>query len=87
MTTTNKPIMKISVGGCHAAIWQNIGQYGRYYTVSFDRTYKNGDDYKSTQRLGFDDLLNAAKVMDAAHSKIMELRADDQQIITDTEAA
>lgn len=71
---SNQPISEVRLGAIRAAIWENEGQNGTRYTVSLSRLYKDGSEWKSSQTLGRDDLLTAAKVLDLAHSRIHELQ-------------
>ena len=72
--TTNKvkPIHKIRIPGASAAIWQNISKKGNtWYSVGFDRTYKDANgNWKQTSMFGVDDLLALAKLADLAHDFI-----------------
>ena len=59
-----KPVDEIRIGRVKATIWHN---------VTFSRLYKDGDQWKSTQSFGRNDLLVLAKVADQAHTRIFEL--------------
>lgn len=67
----NQPVHEVRLGGIKAAIWQNETQTGVRYNVTFERLYKDGDQWKSTESFGRDDLLLLGKVADLAHSWIM----------------
>ena len=47
------PVHQIKHGGVRAAIWQNKGQNGDYYAVTFERSYKTGETWKRTNSYGF----------------------------------
>jgi hypothetical protein len=70
----NRPVDKVRIGNISASIWRNSGEKGDFYTVTLERSYKDGENWKSTHTLGRDDLLEAAKVLDRAHDKIVELQ-------------
>jgi hypothetical protein len=55
-----------------AAIWPNEGQNGTFYNVTFERTYRKGEELKNSQSFGRDDLLLLAKAADMAHTWISE---------------
>lgn len=57
--TANKPTHSIRYGNIRATIWENENGYN---SVVFDRSYKVGDEWNSTQSFTRDDLpkLNAA---------------------------
>ena len=79
MSDSKKPVSKVSLYPVSAAIWRNAGSLGAaYYTVTFERTYKEGDDWKSTGSFTVNDLLLLGKVADQAHSEIYKLRANDR---------
>jgi hypothetical protein len=40
-TSTHKPAHVIRCGGISAAIWQNVGEYGPYFTVTFSRPVRD----------------------------------------------
>lgn len=64
----NKPAKKFRLGFLEAAVWQNDG----FFTVTLSRTYKDGDEYKSTDSLGHGDLLNGARLLTRAEAWIAE---------------
>ena len=69
----NKPIHTIRMGFVKAAIWENVvNDTTRYYNVSLSRFYKDGDQWKSTESFGRDELLVVAKVADHAHTWICD---------------
>lgn len=67
-----KPVHEVRLGAIKAAIWKNDTQNGVRHNVTFARLYKDGDEWKSTDSFGRDDLLVLAKVADQAHSWIFE---------------
>ena len=65
-----KPIHEVRLGAIKAAVWKNDTENGVRYNVTLNRLYKDGDQWKSTESFGRDDLLVVAKVADQAHSWI-----------------
>jgi hypothetical protein len=53
-----------------ASIWCNHTSVGILYNVTLIRTYRDGEGFKDTSSLGFDDLANAAKLLFDAESWI-----------------
>src|SRR5262245_22104037 len=53
------------------------GRPGQRASVTFERLYKEGSDWKSSSGFGRGELLVLAKVADQAHSRIFELVAED----------
>ncbi len=74
-----KPASEIRIGSIKATIWRNQTEAGTRHNVTFERLYKDGDKWKTTQSFGRDDLLLLAKVADAAHSRIVELQQQAPQ--------
>jgi hypothetical protein len=75
----DKPIHEVRLGSIKAAIWKNATQSGVRYNVTFTRLYKDGNDWKSTDSFGRDDLLVLAKVADQSHSWIHEHGQDERE--------
>ena len=46
----------------------------RSYAVTFSRLYKDGEQWKTTQTFGRNDLLVLAKASDQAHTRMFELQ-------------
>ena len=67
-----KPVHEVRLGSLKAAIWQNKTDNGTRFNVTVARIYKDGEQWKSTDSFGRDDLLPLAKVIDQAHSWIFE---------------
>ncbi len=40
-TSSHKPTHVIRCGGINASIWQNVGEYGPYFTVTFSRPVRD----------------------------------------------
>ncbi len=72
----NRPVDKVRIGNITAAIFENSGQKGTFYSVKLERGYKDGETWKNTDSLGRDDLLVAAKALDKAHDRIIELQQE-----------
>jgi hypothetical protein len=56
----DQPVQKFRLGFVTAAIWKNDAGF---YSVTLQRSYNDGDDWRNTDNLGAGDLLNAAKVL------------------------
>ncbi len=69
---TKKPTAEVRIGSVKAAIWANDTSVGTRYNVTLSRIYKDGEEWKSSDSLGRDDLLTAGKVLDRAHSWIVD---------------
>jgi hypothetical protein len=67
-----KPVHEVRLGSIKAAIWENQTENGTRFNVTVSRIYKDGEQWKSTDSFGRDDLLLLAKVVDLAHSWIFD---------------
>ena len=65
-----KPVHEVRIGSVKAAIWKNDSEKGIRYNATFERLFKEGDQWKSSSSFSRDDLLTLAKVADQAHSWI-----------------
>jgi hypothetical protein len=70
MKTKQKPIHEIRLGAVKAAIWENTHDNVTRHNVTFARLYKDGEDWKSSDSFGRDDLPLLCKVSDQAHTWI-----------------
>ena len=88
MSNTTKPAAKVSLYPVSAAIWRNSNQKGVFYSVTFERSYKDDDGkWQSSTSFSVSELLLLSKVADQAHSKIYELRANDRNAQPEDQAA
>lgn len=65
------PAHEIRLGAIRAAIWANETESGTRYNVTFERSYRDGETWKSSSSFGRDDLLVVAKAADQAHTWIV----------------
>jgi hypothetical protein len=78
MATTQKvrPVHEVRLGRIKAAIWANQTESGVRHNVTVMRIYKDGNDWKTTDSFGRDDLPLVAKVADLAHTWIFQQTGD-----------
>jgi len=79
MPNKQKPIHEVRLGAIKAAVWKNDTQNGVRYNTTFSRLYKDGEEWKTTDSFGRDDLLVLAKVADRAHSWIHEQSQEEDR--------
>lgn len=73
MSNENQPIQRLRIGKIGASIFENTTQDGNaFYNVQFDRSYRDGEEWKHTKSFGRDDLLILAKLADEVHSFIVD---------------
>ena len=80
--TKTSPASKIRVGSVQAAIWENKGENGPFYNVTFELSYRdaNGDWHNGAKSYGPRELIQLAKVALLADSEIIRLkRANSDQ--------
>ena len=71
-----KPVDEIRIGRVKATVWRNGTDDKPRHNVTFSRLYKEGDEWKSTQSFGRNDLLVLAKVADLVHTRILQIPAE-----------
>jgi hypothetical protein len=76
-TNKPKPIHEVRLGLIKAAVWGNETETGVRYNATFCRLYKDGENWKSTDSFGRDDLLLLGKVADQTHSWIFAQSQED----------
>ena len=67
-----KPVHEVRIGPIKATIWENNAGEGTRHNVTLSRLYKEGNEWRSSESFGREDLLLIAKVADQAHSWIYE---------------
>ena len=79
------PVAKVRVGLQTASIWENATEKGKFYSVTFERRYRDDKgEWHSTNGYGTQDLLVLAKLADLAHTKIIENTSkEDDDAATD----
>ena len=76
--TGNKPVHTVRHRSIKAAIWKNETSNGPMYNVTVVRSYRDDNgDWKDSQSIGYDDLMNVAALMYEAHAYISSLRANE----------
>ena len=58
----NKPAHEIRLSGVRASIWKNDTEKGPRYNTTFERYYRDGEEWKSSDSFGRDDLLTLSFV-------------------------
>ena len=74
MTTNEnkKPVHEIRIGSVKAAIWEkNVESGDIFYSVSVSRLYRKDDKWNFADNFRPSDLLTLAKVLDQAHTWIL----------------
>ena len=76
----NKPEKKFSCGSISASIWANTkvvaGETFKLYSVTINKAYKEGEDWKYTDSFNIEDLPKVALVANEAY-KYIRLKSTD----------
>ena len=73
----NKPVHSIRLGRIKAAVWANETPKGVRHNITVQRIYKDGEEWKSTESFGREDLLLVCKVLDMAHTWLFDGTTDN----------
>lgn len=71
-----RPVHEVRLGRIKAAIWANEVDGRIRHNVTFARLYKDGDEWKTSDSFGRDDLPLVAKVADQVHTWIFQLAGE-----------
>jgi hypothetical protein len=73
----NKPEKTFRIGYCSASVFLNeMNNERQFRTVSLQRRYKDGDDWKSSSSFSLADLPHAMAVLQMAMNYLAPLEAD-----------
>ncbi len=66
------PIASFSSGAIKVSVWENESKEGRKYaTVSINKRYKAGDDWKSTNSMRLDEIPKAVLALQKAYEYLL----------------
>lgn len=78
----SKPEKKFKCGPVSISIWAEGktvgGEMVKFYSISIDKNYKDGDEWKHTKSFAAEDLPKVALVADEAY-KYLRLRSTDEE--------
>jgi hypothetical protein len=77
----NKPAHEVRVGNIKATIWQNETPQGQRFNTTFERSYRDGEEWKTSDSFGRDDLLTVGFVAAEALRWIMEQKQTQQPVM------
>lgn len=80
---SKEPIFHIrGAGGLSLACWENTGQGKQgevtFKSFTFQRSYKDGDEWKNTESLRVRDLLPLSEMLKDAYKKANEKKGKDE---------
>ena len=68
----NRPVQEIRLGRIKAANFETQTESGPRHNVTVSRLYKEGEEWKTADSFGRDDLPTVSKVADRAHKWILQ---------------
>lgn len=81
MSNSNKPVQSFRIGLNSIAIFKNVTQNGKaIYNAHFERSYKDGDEWKYTRSFGLEDLCIQSELIEHAKSWIFEQQQADAEV-------
>ena len=86
-TTANKPIKVFRLRGVKASVFENQGKSGSesvvFHKVSLQRVYRDGNEWKTTQSFGRDDIPVVRLLLQRAWEWLLEASAAQYKDDTD----
>ncbi len=79
MSDKAKPAHKIRNRDLTVTVWRNDSEKGPWWSVTPSRSYKQGEQWKESDSFGEDDLLPLAKLLDEAHSWVVNARQAERR--------
>jgi hypothetical protein len=74
------PVAKLRIGLLSATIWERTTESGTFYTVTFERRYRDAKgEWHGTQSFDKSNLLTLAKLADQADTEIAKLTANAKE--------
>ena len=73
----SKPEQTFKLGSAHASIFQNDGEQGPFRTVTIQRRYKDGDEWKSSNSFTATQLANSIAISQRAIAYILDQESTD----------
>jgi len=68
---SNAPKAKFNVGAVSVAVWENEGKEGTSFnTISIDKRYKDGEEWKSTNSMKVNELPKAILALQKAYEYV-----------------
>lgn len=83
---SNGPVATLKDHYIKAAIWKNESENGSFYAATVERTYKDGDEYKTSHSFSGRDMLAAGHLLIRAYEQSLELEQADYQASQPTAA-
>ena len=69
----SQPADEFKAGAVTVTIWPQDGKYGVYHKSTLKITYEKDGEFQNTDSIDSKDLLKAARLLEKAHDRILEL--------------
>ena len=72
----SKPVLTLRDGKLSASIWENTGESGKFYSVTFQRVYtdKDSGEVKNSSAFSGAEILQIAQLATKAYNEVGEMR-------------
>lgn len=71
MTDNKSPVIKFNAGSVSVAVWENEGKEGKpFSSVSIQKNYKVGEEWKSTNSLNVNEIPKAILALQKAYEHL-----------------
>jgi hypothetical protein len=71
----NRPVYRLRYGNVVGAVWANNSHAGYFYSTTFTRIYKDGENWGDSASFDDRDLPNLAKVASDIHTWIFQQKS------------
>ncbi len=72
----NPPVAKYQDGLISVSVWENTSEKGTFYSVTHERRYQDEKGWKSSQSYPAYEIQTLRKLLDMAHTAILEAHAE-----------
>ena len=74
-----KPIHEIRLGKIKVSLWANRADNGMRYNATVCRLYRDGDNWKTSESFGRDELPLVIKALDMAHTWMLTTSVNEKE--------
>lgn len=73
--SNNQPAKKLRDGLITVTLWENKTDDKSFYTATVERSYQDGEEWKSTSQLTGIDMIKASRLLEKAYDTSVDLRS------------
>ncbi len=82
----NPPVAKFQDGLISVSVWENTSEKGTFYSVTHERRYQDDKGWKSSQSYPAFEIQTLRKLLDMAHTAILEVQGEARLQKSETKA-